>query len=307
MKKFVFVFLGLISMVLFSCNKEEEIPVEKNYVNAIEGEFIAAEGDITLKSAPVGVTRTWSMYTNNADFYPAGLWSLVDGREFIENSTPYLFWSNSANNPVSFSAGQEVYSNLTPDENLRIVLETKDGNGDVAYLGILDFNPDAQSFPLTVNGYRLGDVLTVNTDDVTTLPGFGNLVVTVEYNLAPIDLAATKLANVTGTEGIPNGTQFQWSDIVYGSEVAQSTVVSGGGDVVLYDGLAHKVVGDIKITITETGNASLNIVKTITANGAGLGMKIVLETDKIGWFDSAIPLTMTDTDISVNTVTVNID
>ena len=309
----IFAVAILMAVTFVSCNKKQDdttVP-QKQYVSTISGSFIAQDGDITLKSAPIGVNRTWTMYATKSSFYNNADFSLVRGAEFITGSVAYNYWSNPVNNPVTFSATQQVYSNLTPDEDLRIISESKDASDKVAYLGILDFNPSQVNFPLTVNCFRLGDVLTINTDALTSLPGGDKLSITVAYNLAPIDLAATKIAAVTGTGGVPNGKQFQWADAVYGSSVASSATI-GKGDFVVYEGVDKKVMGDIVITITDTYTGIVNdqpvaiITKSIPAALAGKGLKLTLSTTKIGWYDSGV-ITFSDNDITVNAVDVPVN
>ena len=306
--------VALMVVILFSCSKKEDndVVTPQKYVKAIQGSFIAKDGDITLKSTPVGVNRTWTMYATNSPFYSNQAFALIRGAEFITGSVAYNYWSNTANNPITFSATQSVYSNLTPDENVRIISESKDAADKVAYLGILDFNPTLADFPLTVNCFRLGDVLTINTDLLTKLPGGDKLSIKVKYNLAPIDLATTKLAPVTGTGGVPNGKQFTWADVVYGTSVASEMSV-GSGDFVVYEGLDKKVMGDILIEITDTYTGIVNDqpvahinLAAIPAAGAGKGLKLILKTNKIGWYDSGI-LNFSDKDITVEVVTVTVD
>jgi len=292
--------LVLALVLMTSCKKDDSSAPqnEKQFVKSIEGSFIAKDGDISFKASPISVTRTWSMYTNNAAFYPAGVWSLVDGREFIDGSAADIFWSTAGNNPVTFPAGQALYSNLTPDEDLRLITESKDAANNVAYLGILDFNPNTASFPLTINSFRLGDVLILNTDEVTSLPGGNNLTITAAFNLAPIDLAATKMGPITLPGGTPNGNQFQWSDIIYGTPVPTNVTV-GGGDFVLYEGLTDKVVGNIVITLTEANNGgSVIVLDPVPAQLAGKGLKLTMKTTKIGWYDSGT-INFSETDIVI--------
>jgi len=314
MKKLSLVFLVALMVVsLFSCNKEEENAVaSKQYVKAIEGSFVAKDGDITLKGAPIGTTRTWTMYATNSPFYANVPFALVRGAEFITGSVAYNYWSNTANNPVTFSATQAVYSNLTPDEDLRIISESKDAAGKVAYLGILDFNPGTANFPLTVNCFRLGDILTINADALTSLPGGDKLSIKVKYNLAPIDLEATKIAAVTGTGGVPNGKQFQWADAKYGASVSNELTI-GAHDFVVYEGIDSKVMGDIVITITDTYTGLVNdqpvatiILPAVQAAGPGKGLKLTLTTTKIGWYDSGI-INFSDQDITVETKVIEVN
>ena len=307
MKKLQLLLLVLVLVAVSSCKKESvnQTSDAPKYVKAIDGKFIAKDGDITFKSTPVGENRTWTMYAKNSEFYGNVAFALVNGSEFITNSAAYNFWHNTANNPVSFPANQGVYSNLTPDEDLRIISETKDANNNVVYLGILDFEPTSASFPLTVNCFRLGDVLQINTDAITRLPGGSNLTITATFGLAPVDLAATKLGPLTGTAGVPNGQQFKWEDIIYGAAVS-ITLPVGVGNVILYEGLDKKVMGDITITITENGNGGSTIIKTVNAQLAGKGMLMTLSTTKTGWFDSStIAFSDRDIDVTLMDVPVN--
>lgn len=300
--------MALVLAVVFmtSCKKDTTAPMDqKQYVKAIAGSFIAQNGDVTLKSTPIGVNVVWSMLSNNPAFY-TGL-TLVDGREFITGSAAYNYWSNPINNPVTFPVGTSLYSNLTPDENLRIISETQDASSNVAYLGMLDFNPTTANFPLTIHGFRLGDELTINTDAITSLPGGNNLTITATYSLAPINLTATKAKiTLSGTSpGVPNGTEFGWGDIQYGAPAASTTTI-GSGNFVVYDLLDKKAFGNIVITITETGNGGSTITKTVPCAGAGKGLFLKLTTTKIGWYDSGT-ITFTDTDITVETVLVPVN
>ena len=315
MKKLSLLFVvAFMAVIIFSCSKKDDnvVAPTNKYVETIAGSFIAHDGDITLKSAPIGVNRTWTMYARNSSFYGNTPFALVRGLEFITGSVAYNYWSNTANNPVTFSATQPVYSNLTPAEDLRIISESKDAADKVAYLGILDFNPSQVNFPLTVNCFRLGDVLTINTNALTSLPGGDKLSISVAYNLAPINLAATKIAPVTADGTVPNGKQFQWSDAIYGDPVA-STKTIGSGDFVVYEGLDSKVMGEIVITITDTYTGMVNdqavakiTLPAIQAADPGKGMKIILKTNKIGWYDSGI-INFSDKDITVEVVEVTVN
>lgn len=314
MKKLIMIFAVAIIMaaIFVSCSKKDSVvQPQKQSVNVIAGSFIAQDGDITLKSAVLTkVSRTWTMLTNNGTFYTPNYWSKVDGREFITGSAAYNFWHNSANNPVSFPVSQAVYSNLTPDENLRLITETKNGpsgTGDVVYLGILDFNPGTASFPMTLHSLRLGDKITLNTNALTQLPGGNNLTFKVTINVAPVDLATTKNVTLGGTSSTPSGTELQWSDIQYGAAVASEVVVAGTGDQVVYDELSGKVTG-ITITITETGNGGSVITKTVAAAdlGPGHGLALTLTTTKIGWYDSGT-IGFNDSDITITALSVPVN
>jgi hypothetical protein len=312
MKKLNSVFaVALMAVTLFSCSKKEDnVMAPTKFIEPIQGSFIAQDGDIILKATPIGVTRTWTMYATNSTFYNNVPFALVRGNEFITGSVAQVYWSKPENNPVTFGASQAVYSNLTPDEPLRIISESKDAEGKVAYLGILDFDPSVANFPLTVNCFRLGDVLTVNADALTNLPGGDKLAITVEYKLAPVDIAATKLGIVTGTGGVPNGKQFTWEDIIYKDAVDNSKLI-GKGNFVVYEGLDAKVKGKIVIKIADNsgndGNGpSTVITKEVDAAGAGIGLKLTLTTNKIGWYDSGI-ISFGDNDITVEAVNVPVN
>ena len=295
---------------LTNCKKDlkESTPVSKQYVAAIDGSFIAQDGDLSLAKsfnplAPVGVNRTWTMYTSNTIFYPsANPFALVKGLEFLQTSDPYTFWSNPSNNPITFAAGQGVYSNLTPAEDLRLITETTDADGKVAYLGMLDFNPTAANFPLTVHGYRLGDVLAINLDDLRNMDGGSNFNFSVRFNLSPIDMLATKMGTISGHGlAVPTGTEFTWEDVKYGAPVSVTVPVTTEGDFVLYNGLDSKVTGMIILTVTEkaTGH-QLNYFVPAGMERPGKGRLFVLKTTKLGWYDSGT-VSITDKDITITT------
>lgn len=287
---------------LTNCSKKDLNTVTKKYVGSVDGSFKAQDGDITFKAypnAPLGVNREWWMYRHDLSGF-----SLVDGSEFITGSIAYEFWHNPVNtNPFTISASQAIYSNLTPVEDLRVITETKDANGTTAYLGMIDFNPEelgGQGFPLNIQGYRLGDVLVLNTNALTSLPGGSGLAITIKYNLAPVDLNATK--------NIPYGTDFNWSQIVYGSPVPTTFVctISSGVGFVVYDGLDNKVMGNIEVTVVLDGNTAKAFVVNIPASTSGKGMLIKLTTTKVGWYDSAT-IGITDNDIQIETTEVPIN
>jgi len=306
MKKIQLLLLVLVLVAFGSCKKESvKQPETATFAKTVAGSYIAKDGDITFKATPQGATRTWTMLARNSSFYGNADFALERGAEFITGSAAYNFWSNTANNPVNFGPNESVYSNLTPVEDLRIISELKDASNNDIYLGMLDFKPDQASFPLTVNTFRLGDVLQINTDAITTLPGGSNLTITATYNLAPVDLDATKKGPLTGTGGVPNGHQFSWNDIIYGPAVSQ-TVTVGAGNVVLYEGLDKKATGNVTITITETGNGGSVITKTVPTQGAGKGMMMQLSTTRIGWYDSGT-INFSDKDIDVKLIDVPIN
>jgi hypothetical protein len=305
----MFVF-AIATMFIISCSKDlgsKDQPDTKTYVKTIAGTFNVEDGDIQiLKDAPLGVTRTWTMQARNSTYYGNVPFANVTGLEFVTGSAVYNWWHTPANNPVTYPASQAVYSNLTPDEDLRLIAETKTSSGAVSFLAMLDFNPSAANFPLTLHGFRLGDELSINTYGLTKLSGGDKITITVSYGLAPIDLAATKSkVTLTGSAGVPNGIEFTWADIVYGASVTSSVTVpssSNNNFVTLYNGLDKKVTGNITITVTEAGGTA--ITKTVAAKGAGRGLKITLSTTKVGWFDSGT-IKFCENDINVDSENVS--
>lgn len=310
MNQFSFIFwVAIATMFIVSCSKKDDgvLPIVKSSVNAIAGTFNVQDGDIQiLKDAPLGVNRTWTMQARKSSYYGGIPFANVTGLEFIVNSAAYKFWIIPANNPVTYPASQAVYSNLTPDEDLRLIAETKVASGAVSFLAMLDFNPSSANFPLTLHGFRLGDELSINTYGLTKLSGGDKITITVSYDLAPIDLAATKSkVTLTGSAGVPNGIEFTWADIVYGASVTSSVTVpasSNNNFVTLYNGLDKKVTGNITITVTEAGGTA--ITKTVEAKGAGHGLKITLSTTKVGWFDSGT-IKFCEDDIDVDSENVS--
>ena len=247
------------------------------------------------------------MYAKNSPFYGNVPFYQINGSEFITGSDAWNFWSVSGNNPITFPANTVVYSNLTPDEDLRLVSETKNKDNVTAFIGIIDFNPAGANFPLSVQCFRLGDKLTLNAHALKNLRGGEKLTITVTYNLHIIDLPATKLGTITGTNGIPNGTQFTWDDVKYGAinTFTSPAIDTGNTDVEIYDGLNGKVTGNITINITNNSNPAnpTTTILTIPAAGPGYGLKLTLTTQKVGWYDSQT-IGVTDTDIHINDVPI---
>jgi hypothetical protein len=100
--------------------------------------------------------------------------------------------------------------------------------------------------------------------------------------------------------------------VVYNTPVASEMQV-GTGDFVVYEGLDKKVMGDILIEITDTYTGIVNDqpvahinLAAIQAAGAGKGLKLILATSKIGWYDSGV-INFTDKDITVETVVVPVN
>jgi hypothetical protein len=321
MKK-INLFLSLIAVVMLvgltNCKKDTENTSVTKYVGTVNGSFIPQDVNISVSKsfpfdAPEASTRNWIMYAKNSPFYGNQPFALVKGLEFVTGSAANIWWKTDGNNPVSFDASQGVYSNLTPVEPVRLIMETKDVSGAVAYLGILDFDPTQAQFPLTVTGKRLGDVVTLNTDALTKLPG-ANLTITATVQSTKIDIAKTELGTLSpatgeNTTGVTGALDF--SDIIYGEVGSQVvTIPNGSGDFPLYSGVDKKVFGNIIITITEAPSSSSPgvsgsvIVLTVPSSAVGISgksTKITLTTNKLGWYDSST-INVSDQDITVNVV-----
>ena len=321
MKK-INLFLSLIAVVMLvgltNCKKETDNASVTKYVGTVNGSFIPQDVNISVSKsfpfdAPEASTRNWIMYAKNSPFYGNQPFALVKGLEFVTGSAANIWWKTDGNNPVSFDASQGVYSNLTPVEPVRLIMETKDVSGAVAYLGILDFDPTQAQFPLTVTGKRLGDVVTLNTDALTKLPG-ANLTITATVQSTKIDIAKTELGTLSpatgeNTTGVIGALDF--SDIIYGEVGSQVvTIPNGSGDFPLYSGVDKKVFGNIIITITEAPSSSSPgvsgsvIVLTVPSSAVGISgksTKITLTTNKLGWYDSST-INVSDQDITVNVV-----
>jgi hypothetical protein len=326
MKK-INLFLTLIAVVMLvgltNCKKETEATAVRKYVGTVNGSYVAQDVNIKINKdlAPSQlVTRNWIMYAINSPFYGNQPFALVKGLEFIQGSAADIWWSTNGNNPISFAASQAVYSNLTPAEPVRLIME---GYGQTdsrpAYLGIIDFDPTQAQFPLAVTSKYLGDKLVVNADALFNLPGGNLITINVKFQGFPVDLQATEKklqlsaaggSLATGVIGV-----LDFSDIVYGTPYPPINPTLGLGDNLLFMDLATKVFGDIVITITEAPSPSspgVNgsvITLTVPASAVGLAgqsTKLVLSTTKVGWYDSAT-IGVNDQDITVNVVNVPVN
>jgi hypothetical protein len=328
MKKFNLC-LTLISVVMLvgltNCKKDTENTSVTKYVGTVNGSFIAKDASIKVNKdlAPDQlVTRNWIMYAKNSPFYGNQTFALVKGLEFIQGSAANIWWSTNGNNPVSFAASQAVYSNLTPAEPVRLIMEGySQTDPRPAYLAIIDFDPTQAQFPLTVVSKSLGDVFIVNADALYNLPGGNLLTITATYNGYPVDIQATEkklqLSAASGSLATGVTGAFDFSDIVYGAGSIYNPVTEpvGHGDCLLASDIATKVMGDIIITITEAPSPSSPGVNgsvihlTVPASAVGLpgfGTKLVLTTTKLGWYDSTT-IGVTDNDIKINTTYVPVN
>ena len=325
MKKLSLIFVVAIMMaVIVSCSKKQDDTfVQPNNdakkVALVKGDYILKNGDITLKSAPVGQNITWTMLAKNTTFYPTsgqapyyvgGDTYLIDGRELLTGTTAYNFWKTSAgNNPVNFSVATALspglYSNDTPDEDVRCIAETYDADDNLVYIGMIDFNPDVASFPLTVNGYRLGDELYVNWSQIKNLPATDALSLKVTYTVSPYEATATraKAWGTLSTNGTPSGSkELGWNDLVYGTAAASQTFdVAGTGDISVYNSVVGKITGNVTVSLYE-GAVLLSSVD-VPAQGPGHGMRITATTTKVGAFDSGT-INWHNYDILINGVAI---
>lgn len=277
--------------ILSSCNKKDDGLDPKSYASFVSGDFVPSEGDIYLKSADLAVGGHWFDVLDKK--VGSLVYTRVNGTEFLPGSAPALDWANFTS-PVWFSP-QSVRCTYCPILPLRVVLKTsKDNNlnSPVSYLGLWDGTPNANSFPITVNCRRLGDKLTLNTDALTSLPGYSNMSFTVSYNKDVIDVDKTILDS-------PGDTQNNWPTYSYSATNVPVSVnlpkKLNGGDQEIYDGFDYKISGTITITIHVDG---INILKTTESVGLGKGLAITLTTDKVGWFDSG-NMGVSETDIEL--------
>jgi hypothetical protein len=324
MKKFNLC-LTLIAVVMLvgltNCKKDTEKTSVTKYIGTVNGSFVAQDASIKVNKDldPSQLsTRTWIMYAKNSPFYGNQPFALVKGNEFITGSAAQQWWSKDGNNPVSFAASQAVYSNLTPAEPVRLIMEGYGSDSPkAAYLGILDFDPTAAQFPLAVTSKSLGDKLIVNADGLTSKPGGDLISVSVSFQAARVDLQATETRSQlsSGTnEGLATGVTgaFDFSDIVYNTPEPYYPIPVGHGDCNVWNDYATKIQGTITLTITfapspsAPGVSGSSIQLTTPAAGPGQYKKIVLTTSKLGWYDSAT-IGVNDQDISVDVTNISVD
>ena len=322
--KIVLLLITMVMLVGLTNCKKESYGDSTRYVGTVNGSFLSKDVNVSTSKSlepfedPMASTRNWIMYAINSPFYDNQPFALVKGLEFRNGSATNVWWSTSSNNPIVFGANQAVYSNLTPTEPVRLVMETKDSDGKISYLGVLDFNPNQAQFPLTVTGKRLGDFFTINTYELTKLPG-ANLTITVKFNLAPVKVAETELSTLSSVSGgNPTGVtgSLDFSDILYGTPVSTTvTVPNDQGDIPLYFGTDKKVFGEVIITITEAPSSSspgVNgsvITLTVPASEFGLagrGSKLTLHTTKLGWYDSQT-ITSADVNVTVHQIDITLN
>ena len=292
MKKLILIcVVAFMAATISSCKKTTDDGVK--YASYVSGEFIMHDGGISLKSAPDVGGHVFDVYKQ-----VTGGWAMIDGSEFLPGSAPALDWETyTTEGQWWFDKTQPVMITYCPVLPLRVVIKTTTGGQGtaVSYLGIHDFTPNAASFPIAVNNRRLGDVLTMNTDALTALPGYNYLSFTVSYTKSIIDIGETAMKS-TNTDNF-------WPAFEYSSDVAVvNQPVVGSGPVVVYDGLDAKITGTITIKINVDNTT---ITKTLPASALGHGMAITLKTSAVGWYNSGT-IGIKDKDIVMDLVDVDI-
>lgn len=298
MKKLSVVFVvAAIALTIISCNKKEDVVAPQQYASYVSGQFIPNDGDITLKSAPLVGGHQINCYDKKIGQTD---WSVVNGTEFLPGSAPALDWAGYTINTAPWWISGDVYITYCPVLPMRVVLKaTAGGFGTTpSYLGIWEGTPSASSFPITVIDRRLGDVLTLNTDALTALPGYSNMSFEVVYTTSIIDVAQTEATSPVTTSA--------WPVYVYSSTPEVTTSLDATknlGDRTVYDGLEAKITGTITIKIHVDNTV---ITKTTPAVGMGYGLKITLSTTKVGWYNSGW-IGVTENDITVSTVDIPVN
>ena len=299
MKKLILICaVAFMAASMFSCKKTtDDVVVQKQYANAISGQFIPQDGDVFLKSAPAVGGHQINCFDKK---FGETDWSVVNGTEFLPGSAPALDWAGYAIDNPSWWFSGGVYITYCPVLPMRVVLKATVGGAGTtpSYLGIWDGTPSASSFPITVVDRRLGDVLTLNTDALTALPGYANMSFDVSYTKYIIDVNQTALTSPVTTAAWPVYVYSSNSDVTKNLNATQNL-----GDRTIYDGLDAKIIGDITIKI-HVDNTTLT-VKT-SALGIGHGLKLVLSTTKVGWYNSGV-IGVTEKDIDITTVDVPVN
>jgi len=317
MKKVRILLVAIVAVMLVfvSCSKIDEDAVNPNggidKVNIFNGSYVVKNGNgLTMKSSNLDVTQiTWTMLAINSPYYPAAErpLALVKGKECITGLDANNWWSADGNNPVTFPIQPGVYSNLTPDEDLQLIAETKNAQGEVVYLAIKSFNPDANSFPLNMNGFQLGDKDYVDVSDIAAMAGSQYFTIKADFDVYPVNIEATKwkVYPIDAVTGI--GTEFGWSDIVY--DAANKVHYSVNIPVTstpteIYNSLAGKIMGNVTVTISESahsGASASSVSLTKAAAGPGEGATFVVSSGKTGTFDSQT-ITWHNTPITMTTI-----
>lgn len=296
MKNLLFLLIVFILFSVSSCKKDNYLaPTPKSDVAFVNGSIVIQNGDVNVKS--VLLTPVDVRYSVYEGVKPA--FTLLRGDKFLVGSAPNLWWSVLTNNPIVFPYTTSVYSNFTPCMPVRMAVETLNGvvtapNSKVVYLGIADVNATASSFPLTIYGKRLGDVVTLNTDALTALPGYTTMNFKVSYTLSTIDIDKTIKNSAPTTE--TNWLEYSYSGVTPIVDQLVNGVKDANGYREIYDGLDSKITSP-KITIKITIDTAVLTLETDSPI-LGKGLALKLTTTKVGWYDSAT-MTLTNKDITV--------
>lgn len=318
-KLFVIFAVAFIAITMAtSCQKTDDILSTDEIVSYIDGEYVAQEADAMMyKSAPTALQRrfTYLIGENQGGAAPAGNiyspYKLLDGSLFIAQTEPWLFWSNTAHNPETFGL-TNVYSNLSPTVQSRMVCEVLNAQGKVSHLGIVDFLPSSDLFPLTIINKRVGAKILVNKDDVANIPNVPLQSIEIKASMAPVDVLATiktSKATVTplGDDPSDNPNTNGWPNFVYGATAVQTFNVNLGstGDILLYNEVEENIVPGTQIDVI-VKIADVTITEHVSAPAVGYGIKIIIETDKEGWYDSQL-MNPTEEDLAITVTTVKIE
>jgi len=320
-KLFVIFAVAFIAITMAtSCQKTDDILSTDEIVSYIDGEYVAQEADAMMyKSAPIASQRrfTYLIGENQGGAAPAGNiyspYKLLDNSLFIANTEPWNFWKQSAgHNPETFDL-TNVYSNLSPTVQSRMVCEVLNAQGKVSHLGIVDFLPSSNLFPLTIVNKRVGAKILVNKDDVANIPNVPLQSIEIKASMAPVDILAT-IKTSKGTVN-PNGTlpvvgnpnANGWPNFVYGATAVRTFNVNLGptGDILLYNEVEENIVPGTQIDVI-VKIAGVTITKQVSAPAVGYGIKIIIETDKEGWYDSQW-MNPTEEDLAITVTTVKIE
>lgn len=303
MKKIKSLFLVAIvafMLVFASCQKEECITDQQSsvvsYIDIKDVAFVGKEGN--LKSLPIGSTRTYTYLINQSEggsLFPAPApnpyspYKLLGEQLFFVNSAPWIFWNDPAHNPETFDM-TGVYSNYSPTVPSRMVCIVKNLQGQASYLGISDFTPNVNLFPLAINNQQIGALAKVNAQGLKGIPGVEVTGITITIDkMAKVDTLATAITSGPTT----TATGAVWPTWKYvGSPSSQTFTLTAAqvtaaldGDVEIYNHVELNILPDAKITIA-VQIAGITSTQIVDAPAIGKGIKLILKTDKEGWYDS---------------------
>lgn len=293
-----FYLLGLmLAIIVMSC-KKDEIRDPRTDQKFVSGTFTTNSTDITLKSAPLVGGHWFSVYKAVAAT-PA--WALVDGSEFLPGSYPAIDWARVGVNPIWLGNGG-VYITYCPIMPLRVITEATVGGAGTAksYLGIKDVTPSVNGFAIAVEDRRLGDVLQLNANALTSLPGYSKMQFDITYEKSVLDLNQIKMKSPDTSTG--------WFTPYYSSSaLITSTILNSTGttaDYIIYDGLDCKITG--KITVKVYVDGTRIDLPPVDAFGMGFGTRVELTTTKLGWYNSGT-LSIRENDITIKTVKIPVN